>query len=172
MNDSDISQEFSKQACLLLSQSLEKIEHCLGQIDQSQCWWRPAKGLNSIGNLLLHINGNLRQWAICGITGAADERNRPAEFSREGDIDIEALRQLTCQTVEEAMSIIRGVKADKLLESTTIQAFEVTIMQAILHTAAHFQGHTHQIIMLTRIQLGDKYQFQWTPQQPRGELPM
>ena len=172
MNESEISQEFNRQACFLLRQSLKKIEHCLRQIDFDQCWWRPRPGLSSIGNLLLHVNGNLRQWAISGLTGTSDKRNRDAEFESDRERSIDDLLELTRNTINEACFVIEKVQPQDLIAPINIQGFEVTWLQAIVHTTAHYQGHTHQIIMLTRMQLGDDYQFEWTPDLPRGELPM
>ena len=172
MNGSEISHEFNKQARLLLKQSVKKIEHCLRQIDHNQCWWRPGDGLNSIGNLVLHINGNLRQWAVAGLTQQADLRDRASEFAVDNGASIDDLRQLTRDTVARADLVIQKIEPGRLTQQITIQGFEVTVMQAILHTAVHFQGHTHQIIMLTRMQLGDSYQFEWSPDAERGELPM
>ena len=120
----------------------------------------------------MHINGNLRQWAICGLSGTRDSRNREEEFSCDRKISISDLLDLTRETVDRACGAISGVNSATLTESITIQGFDVSRMQAILHTAAHFQGHTHQIILMTRIQLGERYRFEWTPDHPRGDLPM
>ena len=87
-------------------------------------------------------------------------------------IGIDSLLKLTHETVEQACVAISSIHAEKLIESTTIQGFEVSTMQAILHTSAHYQGHTHQIILLTRMQLGERYRFEWIPDHPRGDLPM
>ena len=172
MIDPELAYEFNRQACFLLTQSVRKLEHCLGQIDFEQCWSRPAEGLNSIGNLLLHINGNLRQWAIAGLTDAVDERDRRSEFEAGRSETVAELLQLTRATVKEAQDVINAIESGSLIQTIEIQGFRVTTMQAILHTTAHFQGHTHQIILLTRMQLGNLYQFEWTADMKRGDLPM
>src|SRR5262249_11157097 len=64
-----------------LTDALARIQHCLGQLTDEQVWWRPAETMNSVGNLLLHLAGNVRQWIVCGVGGGADSRNRPAEFA-------------------------------------------------------------------------------------------
>ncbi len=43
-----------------LDSALERIQHCLGQLTDGQVWHRSQPGLNSIGNLILHLCGNLR----------------------------------------------------------------------------------------------------------------
>src|SRR5947207_3142060 len=64
-----------------LTQSLERIRHCVDQLDDRQLWWRPHPSMNSIANLLLHLSGNLRQWIVSGVGGSADMRHRPEEFA-------------------------------------------------------------------------------------------
>ena len=171
-NGSNIAHEFNKQACYLLTQSCKKLEHCLGQIDFDQCWWRPTKGMNSIGNLLLHMNGNLRQWAIVGLQQGADSRERELEFSSDRTRTPEELWRLTETTVEQASESICQYDSNRLTQRIQIQGFDVTALQAILHTTVHFQGHTHQVILLTRQQLADRYQFEWSPGNPCRDLPM
>ena len=67
----------------MLSESSAKIEHCVSQLEQEHVWWRPGEGHNSIGNLMLHLSGNLRQWAICSLGNLEDLRIRENEFSSE-----------------------------------------------------------------------------------------
>jgi hypothetical protein len=69
-----------------LDSALNRIKHCLGQLDNEQVWRRSQPSLNSIGNLILHLCGNLRQWIVAGVGGASDLRHRPAEFAERGPI--------------------------------------------------------------------------------------
>ena len=62
-----ITREYIPESIHLLEQSVHKIEHFLNQLDSNQIWWRPEPELNSIGNLILHLCGNLNQWAVNGI---------------------------------------------------------------------------------------------------------
>ena len=78
----NFTSEFSHEMSHLIDASLLKIDHCLGQLNDEQIWWRPGEGQNSIGNLLLHMCGNLRQWAIVPLTDGEDQRDRAAEFQR------------------------------------------------------------------------------------------
>ena len=168
----NLRSEFNRQCCCLLDQSLIKIEHCLQQLDNEQIWWRPEPSLNSIGNLLLHMNGNLQQWAIASFSESPDKRDRASEFSIDRNESKAQLIALTTETINEAKRVIRTVPENRWLAKTSIQGFEVTGVQAILHTTAHFQGHTHQIILMTRLQLGEAYRFQWNPSDGFDNLPM
>jgi hypothetical protein len=69
-----------------LTGAKETIKHCLDQLSDDQAWQRSQPSLNSIGNLILHLCGNVRQWIVAGLGGAADKRNRPAEFAERGPI--------------------------------------------------------------------------------------
>ena len=89
----EISQEFIQESIHLLRESTHKINHCLNQLDSTQIWWRPEPGLNSIGNLILHLCGNLNQWAVCGITESKSNRQREQEFSSEAHVSLEDLRE-------------------------------------------------------------------------------
>lgn len=95
-----------KSACDVLDQCLVKISHCVGQLSDEQVWWRPREEMNSIGNLLLHLTGNVRQWMIAGLGTAKDVRNRPAEFSQRGSIPKEELLEQRRQAVADAKSVL------------------------------------------------------------------
>lgn len=78
-----------------MDSALERIKHCLGQLNDEQVWWRSQPSLNNIGNLILHLCGNVRQWIVARVGGASDNRNRPAEFAERGPIPKdELLRRL------------------------------------------------------------------------------
>jgi uncharacterized damage-inducible protein DinB len=118
-------------------------------------WWRANPESNSIGNLLLHLAGNVRQWIISGVGGATDERRRQQEFDEQGPMpSVEVLSRLR-MTVEEADRVLAGISADSLLEGRTIQGRDVTVLEAIYAVVEHFSMHTGQIILLTKMWKGD-----------------
>jgi hypothetical protein len=146
-----------------LDSALDRIKHCLGQLNDEQVWQRSQPRLNSIGNLILHLCGNLRQWIVAGLGGASDVRNRPAEFAERGPISKEDLLRRLETVVEEAKRVLVAVDARQLAEVCRIQGFDVTGMAAIFDSIPHFRGHTQEIVHMTRLRLGDAYQFAWTP---------
>lgn len=170
--ESQISVEFASQSKKLLDESLVKIFHCLDQLSDQQIWWRPEESLNSIGNLILHICGNLEQWAISGVGGQPDTRDRQSEFDQREMIERQALVSLLNNVTSNARSVIDQMTPSQWTEQLVVQGFSVTRMGAITHTCSHFLGHTHQIILLTRMQLGDHYQFQWAPGSQQNSLPI
>jgi hypothetical protein len=140
-----------------LDSALDRIKHCLGQLNDDQVWQRSQPGLNSIGNLILHLCGNLRQWIVSGLGSASDVRNRPAEFAERGPIPKEELLRRLEAIVEEARRVLAGVNARQLAEVRVVQGFDVTGAAAIFSSVPHFRGHTQEIIHMTRLQLGDAY---------------
>jgi hypothetical protein len=154
------------QAALEMAEALQRIKHCLNQLRDEQIWWRAAPALNSIGNLILHLCGNVRQWIIVGLGGGQDARNRPAEFAEQGPIPrIELLERLEA-VVEEAGSVLRRQQAEPMLRVRRIQGMDVTGLEALFSCVPHFRGHTQEIVAMTRLQLGQAYQFAWVPASP------
>jgi hypothetical protein len=155
-----------------LGSALGRIKHCLDQLNDDQVWHRSEPGLNSIGNLILHLCGNLRQWVVAGLGGAPDVRDRPAEFAEQMPIPKEELVRNLEAVVGEAKRILAGVDARRLTEARRIQGFDVTGAAAIFDSVPHFRGHTQEIVHMTRLQLSDAYKFAWTPTTPEQGAPV
>lgn len=167
-----LAQEYTTETVHLLDQSMLKIEHCLSQLNEKQIWWRPQASLNSVGNLLLHLAGNLQQWAVSGVGKLPDSRERESEFAAKDGIEKEQLLESLRSVVANAISTIQAQSRKDLLGKISIQGFEVSVLAAISHTVTHFVGHTHQIIYITRQQLGEQYQFHWSPDTDRRNVPI
>lgn len=155
-----------------LRSALSRIKHCLAQLSDEQVWWRSRPELNSIGNVLLHLCGNVRQWIISGLGGSADVRNRPSEFAERGPIPKDELLRRLDQVVDDAQAVLGPLTARQLLEVRHIQGFDVTGLAAIFNSVPHFRGHAQEIVYMTRLQLGDAYQFAWTPTTPEEGAPV
>jgi hypothetical protein len=167
MTADELAVAVGREAGNELASALGKIKHCLGQLTDEQVWWRPGPALNSIGNLVLHLCGNVRQWIVAGLGGAADVRDRPAEFSERGPIPREELLSRLEAVVHDAQAVLVRQTARQLLEARCIQGFDVTGLKAIFDSVPHFRGHTQEIISTTRLQLGEAYRFAWTPTTPK-----
>jgi uncharacterized damage-inducible protein DinB len=130
---------------------LPKIEHCLAELSDEDVWWRANPESNSIGNLLLHLSGNVRQWIVSGIGGALDDRVRQQEFDeRAGFTRAELLARLK-QALLEVDGVLASLDVSRLLEVRRIQGNDVTVLEAIFHVVEHFSMHTGQIILLTKM---------------------
>ena len=146
-----------------LDEALRKIKHCVNQLTDDQVWWRPSESMNSVANLLLHLCGNLRQWIVSGVGGTADVRERQKEFDQRSSTPKTELMQQIESAVADAKMTLSGISAEELLRIRPVQGNDVTGMQAILHSVAHFRGHAQEIVHMTRCQLGDSYEFDFIP---------
>lgn len=141
----------SEARSLLLTDYLPKIERCLALLNDQQIWWRANDQSNSIGNLLLHLSGNVRQWIVVGLGGAPETRDRDAEFAQREVIPRDELLKLVRETLNEADTTLGAFDTNRLLDPFTIQKTEVSGLAAIFHVVEHFSMHTGQIIMLTKM---------------------
>jgi uncharacterized damage-inducible protein DinB len=137
-----------------LRQLASGIEKCLDQLDEEQVWARGGENENAIGNLALHLCGNVRQWIIAGVGGLPDIRRRDAEFEARGGLGIPELSQKLRTTVADASAILDSVTAERLSERVTIQGYDVTVLEAIFAVVEHFSMHTGQIIFATKALTG------------------
>jgi uncharacterized damage-inducible protein DinB len=149
---STVSQAFiARASAFLTGDYLPKIERCLEKLTDDQIWWRANEESNSIGNLILHLCGNARQWIICGVGGQPDNRNRDAEFAQRGVIARDELLTLLRSTLAEVDTTLRTFDPSLLLEHRKIQGNDVELLYAIFHVTEHFSMHTGQIILLTKL---------------------
>ena len=159
MTTEPVDQIFLRSSARKLEQLLSRIRDCLAKLSTDEIWARGHENENAIGNLVLHLNGNVRQWIISGVGGAPDTRARDAEFAARGGIELADLRERLESTVREAIVAIGKVTPDRMTERLTIQKYEVTVMEAIFHVVEHFAQHTGQIIFVTKMLTGEDLGF-------------
>jgi uncharacterized damage-inducible protein DinB len=144
---------------ILMTASLPRIERCFEKLSDEQIWWRPNEDSNSIGNLVLHLSGNVRQWIVCGLGGQPDERVRQEEFDERRQLPRAELLKRLKETLAEADAVLASFAPSQLLESRHIQDDDVEALEAIYHVVEHFSMHTGQIILLTKIIKGEDLRF-------------
>ena len=155
-----IAQAFLNRASgYLLGDYLPKIERCLEKLSDEQIWWRANEESNSIGNLILHLCGNARQWIVCGVGSAPDARNRDAEFEQRDLIPRDELVTLLRTTLADVRTTLQSINPSTLLEYRKIQGNDVDILEAVFHVTEHFSMHAGQIIMLTKMMTSDDLGF-------------
>ncbi|MGH2568901.1 MAG: DUF1572 family protein [Bacteroidota bacterium] len=170
MNAEQVGKEFVAIARNeLLEVYYPRIVRCVNELTDDDIWWRahPARPdgqsggetNNSIGNLILHLSGNVRQWIVTGIGGAPDVRNRPLEFAERTHIPKGKLLNKLHATLEEADEVLAKFDLSKLLEVRHIQKYDVTCLEAIFHVVSHFSTHTGQIIYITKLRKGVDLKF-------------
>jgi hypothetical protein len=133
-----------------LRQLTGQIEACLNKLDESQIWLRPAGPANSVGNLCLHLNGNVRQFILHGIGGHADVRVRDLEFSTTGGLSRAELFASLQQTVEEACRVLESLPDELLLKIVRPQDGNLLALDAVYQVVQHFALHTGQIMYATK----------------------
>lgn len=138
----------------LVDDHLSRIRRCLEVLPDEDLWWRPNEASNSVGNLLLHLSGNVQQWVISGIGGAPDIRDREREFSRRGGWTGGELLELLEVTLGEAEKILSRLRPRHLLEKRTIQGREVTVLEAVYHVVEHLAMHTGQVVYIVKTRTG------------------
>lgn len=150
-NEHAVSKEFIASAAeFLTGHYLPKIERCLEKLTDEQIWWRPNEESNSIGNLILHLCGNARQWIISGVGSTPDTRVRDAEFDQRDPIPRDKLLVLLHSTLAEIKTLLENLDPSTFLDRRQIQGHDVTLLKAIFHVTEHFSMHTGQIIVLTK----------------------
>jgi uncharacterized damage-inducible protein DinB len=126
------------------------MEACFGKLNDEQVWRRQADHENAVGNLILHLCGNMRQWIMHGVGGQPDIRIRDQEFSASGNRTAPELLQLFQQTIAEATNVLAALPHERLTERIQPQGRDVTVLAAIYHVVGHVQQHTGQVILLTK----------------------
>jgi uncharacterized protein DUF1572 len=140
--------EFSRQK--LLGQYWPRLRECVESLSDEQIWWRPNEASNSAGNLMLHLDGNVRQWLVGSFGHRADHRNRPLEFSERDRIPRRVLLERLEATLEEASAVLAGVSEADLLSTFEIQGYTVTGLHTIYQVVEHFGLHYGQILYITK----------------------
>ena len=139
---------------LLRSSYLVKLEGCLDLLGEDDIWWRANDASNSIGNLMLHLDGSTRMWILRVAGGRQIVRNRDAEFAERGPIAKSALLARLRSTLAEVDEVLAALNEGTLLERRQSPQGEVTVLCAVLHAVEHFAMHTGQIITLTKLRTG------------------
>lgn len=132
-----------------------RIRLALGKLSPEELWWRPNERSNSIGNLLLHLAGNARQWIVSGVGGEPDTRRRDEEFEASGGVSAEAALAVLEEAVADVDRILRRLDPATLGERRTIQGNDVSVLDAIYHVVEHFSMHTGQILYIAKLRSGE-----------------
>ena len=142
-----------------IEQLSERMVTCLGKLSQDQIWQRGTAAENAIGNIILHLAGNLRQWIGFGIDGRPDIRERDQEFAVRGGSDPAALIALLKDRVGDATSVLNALPEARLLENVTVQGYTMPVLEAIYHVVEHFSHHAGQVLFATKQMTGEDLNF-------------
>jgi uncharacterized damage-inducible protein DinB len=147
----DLAREFVARSRFYLHEEYRtKIRRAVQAVPPEMLWRRPNEESNSVGNLLVHLEGNVRQWIVSGVGGAPDTRDRRAEFVARNGPEAEELLARLDMVLTQAERIIAKLTPDDLMQRRTIQGRDVTVMAAVYSAVQHFSTHLGQIIMMAK----------------------
>ena len=139
-------------ACIQkFEENTRKLITCLNELDETDTWKRPNESSNSIGNLILHLCGNIRQYVISSLGHLPDVRERDEEFSAAGGCSKHELTNKLTSTVDEAVNIISNATAEELLRKRQVQGYFHSGIHIMVHVTEHYSYHTGQIIFWTKL---------------------
>lgn len=137
--------EFTQQAVYRITENTKRIVKCLEEIDETEVWQRPNENSNAIGNIILHLCGNIRQYAISSLGKKEDIRVRDKEFSAKDGFSKKELSIRLESTIDEAIVIIKNLDEPALIKSYFVQGFKLSGIGIIVHVTEHYSYHTGQI---------------------------
>jgi uncharacterized damage-inducible protein DinB len=147
----DLAQGFVTQSRYYLQNEYRtKLRVAVEALPADALWWRPNEQSNSVGNLLVHLAGNVRQWIVSGVGGAPSTRDRAAEFAaRSGSGAAELLANLE-QVLDETDAVLAKITPADLATTRTIQGRDITVLEAIYHVVEHFSLHLGQVVFIAK----------------------
>jgi Protein of unknown function (DUF1572) len=149
--------EFSHRK--LLQQYWPRLRSCVESLTEQQVWWRPNGASNSIGNLILHLNGNVHQWLVASFDQLVDLRDRPAEFAERQTIPPAALLETLGASMQNASAVLSRLTEADLLRTFHIQGYTVSGVEAVYQVVEHFGLHYGQIAYITKLLQGEDLGF-------------
>ena len=148
---SDVSSlflEFSRRK--LLDHYWPRLRTSVESLTDEQVWWRPNAASNSIGNLILHLNGNVRQWLVASFNQQQDLRDRPTEFAAEGGLTASQLLEKLAATMNESAQLLARITEADLIAPYEIQGYHVSGLEAVYQVVEHFGLHYGQIAYIAK----------------------
>jgi len=136
-----------------------KLRHCLNALPRGAVWARPNQDSNSVGNLLIHLTGNVTEWILGGVGGRSYKRYRAGEFAQRDGADASKLMDDLEAVLREADRVLAGLTEKDLERSVVIQERDTNVLGAIYHVVEHFAMHTGQIVFLTKLYAPGRIQF-------------
>lgn len=149
--ESDILYHFKKETKRrILEESIPRCIQCIERLSDVEIWYRPNSNVVSVGNLVLHLCGNARQWILSGIFGQPDHRERQQEFDTQGPLDRSYLLNKLTKLSKDLDKAIDTLSHDQLTQVKDVQGFEESVIGILIHVIEHFSYHTGQIVYYTK----------------------
>ncbi|MDC6388575.1 DinB family protein [Maribacter sp. PR1] len=149
--EAQLVEELVKNALYRMEESTRMINKSLSNISEEEIWQKPNDSLNSMGNLILHLCGNITQYIISSLGENEDDRQRDSEFSASGGLTkLELLKKLK-DTVDTAKRVIFDARSEQLVKIRSVQGFSFSGVGVIMHAVEHYSYHTGQIAFWVKL---------------------
>jgi uncharacterized damage-inducible protein DinB len=158
-----VAELFLSHSTAKLTQMTGLMETCVLKLTPTQVWTRSSNAENSIGNLILHLCGNVRQWIGSSIGGQPDIRERDQEFALTVHLDTAELLGKLNHEVSNALSILDTLPRERLTEMVATRDGDRTVLEVIYQVVGHFQQHAGQIVFATKLLTGQDLKFYSPP---------
>jgi uncharacterized damage-inducible protein DinB len=159
-----VERRFLAEADRYFEQYLRKIRECVALLTEEQVWWRPNEAVNSVGNLLLHLRGNLSQWVLATLGGRPFERHRAEEFRARGGATKAELLSGLDEAVQATRAVIAGLDTAALERRHQVQRSDTDGLGIVFHVVEHMSYHTGQIVATTKQLTGPEAGIEFYPQ--------
>ncbi len=151
MNPENVHKEIIEGAIRHFNENTDKVLHCLNQLTEEEVWQRPNDASNSVGNQLLHLCGNITQYAVSSLDQREDSRDRDSEFSTTEGLAKNELKEKLLHTVQMAIATLEKLPEAELMRVRSVQGFDYTGIAVIMHVVEHYSYHTGQIAFWTKL---------------------
>lgn len=149
--EKQLQEELIWNAGYRMDESLRQIKICLDLLSEDAVWQKPNDSSNSIGNLMLHLCGNITQYGIASIKNEEDNRKRNEEFSVSAGYSKDELIKKLSDTIADAKRAFYDAPLEELLRKRTVQGFNFSGVGNIIHVTEHLSYHTGQIALWTKM---------------------
>ena len=145
-----LREECIQNALFRLDESTRMNTISLALLSEEDIWKRPNTSLNSVGNLILHLCGNITQYVISSLGETEDLRERDIEFSTESGFTKAELLEKLNTTIEKAKRTINDASIEQLIKKREVQGFYFSGIGVVIHAVEHYSYHTGQIAFWTK----------------------
>lgn len=146
-----LSKELTHECVVVMKENVKRIGICLAELSNEEIWQRPNSQLSSIGNLILHLCGNIGQYVLSSLGGRPDQRKRDEEFAAAGGYNADELLALIDDTVNRAATVMQELPEAELLRKRMVQGFNLSGVGIVVHVTEHLSYHTAQIALHTKL---------------------
>ena len=147
MIETQIKEEFTRR---MKEESLMRINACLDFMTEENIWYSPNENVNSAGNLVLHLCGNINQYINATLGGENDNRERSLEFTADKSHNKIALQKKISTVITKAVQVINNQTLELFTKEYDVQGFREKGIAIVIHVIEHTSYHTGQITTLCK----------------------